>query len=89
MNLGSGVISAFRTSDTFTAARARYEAWATANKDGAPYDGNDDIQTLLSARILPNIIGNGSNTVAIIVIISMISVTAIGGYFFIRKRREQ
>jgi hypothetical protein len=42
-----------------------------------------------SARVVPmiNIVGN-TNTVAIIVIISMVSVTAIGGYFFIRKRKE-
>ena len=32
--------------------------------------------------------GNNTNTVAIIVIISMVSVTAIGGYFFLRKRKE-
>ena len=31
---------------------------------------------------------NNTNTVAIIVIISMVSVTAIGGYFFLRKRKE-
>ena len=35
------------------------------------------------------IIGKNTNTVAIIVIISMISVTAIGGYFFLRKRKEE
>ena len=34
------------------------------------------------------IIGENTNTVAIIVIISMVSVTAIGGYFFLRKRKE-
>ena len=79
----------FKTSSEYSAAKQRYEDWATANRDGAPYDGNDDIQTLLSARVLPNIIGTGSNTVAIIVIISMISITATGGYFFIRKRKEQ
>ena len=37
---------------------------------------------------LVNIIGKNTNTVAIIVIISMVSVTAIGGYFFLRKRKE-
>ena len=36
-----------------------------------------------------NIIGENSNTIAIIVIISMVSVTAIGGYFFLRKKKEQ
>jgi len=41
-----------------------------------------------SPRVNPlvNIIGNNTNTVAIIVIISMVSVTAIGGYFFLRKK---
>ena len=78
----------FKTSSEYSTARARYEAWAIANKDGAPYDGNDDIQTQLSANVLSTIIGNSSNTVAIIVVISMVSVTAIGGYFFLRKRKE-
>lgn len=32
--------------------------------------------------------GQKTNTVAIIVIISMVSMTAIGGYFFLRKRKE-
>ncbi len=38
--------------------------------------------------MLSNIAGENTNTVAIVVIISLVSVTAIGGYFFI-KRREQ
>lgn len=42
------------------------------------------------ARVTPlNIVVNNGNTVAIIVVISMISVTAIGGYFFIRRRKEE
>jgi hypothetical protein len=42
-----------------------------------------------SERVNPfNIIGNNGNTVVIIVVISMISVTCIGGYFFLRKRKE-
>ena len=41
-------------------------------------------------RVNPIAIMNisSTNTVAIIVIISMVSVTAIGGYFFLRKRKE-
>ncbi len=43
-----------------------------------------------SARVISAFgIVQNSNTIAIIVIVSMISVTAIGGYFFIRKRKEQ
>ena len=38
--------------------------------------------------ILPSIGNNNSNTIAIIVIISLVSVTAIGGYFFIKRRQE-
>jgi len=30
-----------------------------------------------------------TNTIAIVVIVSVVSLTAIGGYFFLRKRREQ
>ncbi len=42
------------------------------------------------ATISPlSIVGSNGNTVAIIVVISMISVTAIGGYFFLRKRKEE
>lgn len=40
-------------------------------------------------RVILNLIAQNGNTVAIIVIISMISVTAIGGYFFLKKRKEQ
>ena len=38
---------------------------------------------------LNSAIGENTNTTAIIVIISLVSVTAIGGYFFLKKRREQ
>lgn len=76
----------FRTN--FADAYNRYLAWASACADSAPFDRNDEIQTRLSAKSLATIIGNNSNTVAIIVIISTISVTAIGGYFFLRKRKE-
>ena len=41
-------------------------------------------------RILAStVIGDSSNIAAIVIVISAISVTAIGGYFFLRKRKEQ
>ena len=47
------------------------------------------VTPLNNSRILLGVImGDNANTVAIIVIISMVSVTAIGGYFFLRKRKE-
>ena len=49
-----------------------------------------DLVSLDSAHVsqLINIVGEKTNSVAIIVIISMVSVTAIGGYFFLKKRKE-
>lgn len=44
---------------------------------------------LSSSKILPSIVGESGTTVSVIVIITMVSLTAIGGYFFIRKRKEQ
>ena len=41
-----------------------------------------------SINIMSVLMGENTNTVGIIVIISMVSVTAIGGYFFLRKRKE-
>ena len=48
------------------------------------------VRSAQSVKVSPlvNIIGENTNTVAIIVIISMVSVTAIGGYFFLRRRKE-
>ena len=49
------------------------------------------VRSISAVKVSPlvNIIGENSNSVAIIVIISMVSVTAIGGYFFLRKKKEQ
>ena len=81
----------FQNDSDFAAAKARYEAWAGFNNDADPYDGYNTVHTpLQSAKILPSIIdGNTGTTVSIIVIISMVSLTAIGGYFFLKKRKEQ
>ena len=38
--------------------------------------------------LLSNVAGESTNTIAIITIISLVSVTAIGGYFFIKRREE-
>ena len=73
----------------FAAAKSRYEEWARLNNDAAPYDGYDTVHTpIQSARV---VIGNitSSNISAIVVILSMITLTAVGGYFFMRKKKEQ
>ena len=42
-----------------------------------------------SARVNPLNVGENGNTTAIIVVISLVSVTALGGYFFIKKKKHQ
>ncbi|MCQ2802599.1 MAG: hypothetical protein MJ225_02910 [Bacilli bacterium] len=62
-------------------------------KYGASYDylgriASGKISGSALVNPLVNIIGENTNSVVIIVIISMISITSIGGYFFLRKRKE-
>ena len=64
-----------------------YTAYSSANDFlGRVASGKISASALVNPLV--NIIGENTNTVAIIVIISMVSVTAIGGYFFLRKRKE-
>ena len=69
-----------------TDAVARLQAWARAN--GEIFDPSAKTFSASPRVSLLNVMGKNTNTVAIIVIISMVSVTAIGGYFFLRKRKE-
>ena len=41
-----------------------------------------------SAKIMPMITGESGVTVSVIIIVSMVSLTAIGGFFFIKKKKE-
>ncbi len=66
----------------------RLAKWAAANHDELKLDGS-----LLSAHYNPNPISiissnEDSNRIAVLIIVSLISLTAIGGYFFFRKRKE-
>ena len=69
-------------------AMATYEA--CIQKHGQTAFMSDVRPVSASTRITSLSLFNdgNSNTVSIIVIVSMISVTAVGGYFFIRKRKE-
>lgn len=69
------------------AAYARLQAWAAAHGEHL----DSDLNLVADSRINPiTIIGNKSdvNVIAIVVITSVVSLTAIGGYFFLRKRKE-
>ena len=64
----------------------RLSAWAKANGDTF-----DPITaTFSSARITPILsVAGDNNAMTIVVIVSILSVTAIGGYFFFRKNRNK
>ncbi len=73
----------------FAAAKLRYETWAVKNNDSNPYDGYDDVHTpIKSLAVLTQSISKNTSAVIIIVVISAISVAAIGGYFLFRKKKE-
>lgn len=76
-------------SESFEDAYDRYIAWADACKDAEPFDGYDEIHTTKASAIFNIINGENGNTTAIIVVISLVSVTALGGYFFIKKKKHQ
>ncbi len=66
----------------FKNAYDRYVAWAAAlGQDPWTNSGS-------GARSVIGINNENSNTIAIIVIISLVSVTAIGGYFLIKRRQS-
>lgn len=83
-----GAISEFESNQEadFKAAYARYVAWADANGDATPFDGTD---TISSSRI--NIFGinsDGNKVAIILVITSVLSLTAVGAYFFFKKKHQ-
>ena len=86
----AGVWSSVSTSlqsDT-TGLRLRYEAWARASGDAAPYDGNSTIQSSIRSQ-LALVFKSEDNTTLLIVISSVLAVAAVGGYFFLRRKKEQ
>lgn len=68
---------------------AKYHASLTAGDFLNSGSGRGAVQ--YSAYIGPfeSLMQSTSSTVTIVVIVSMVSLTAIGGYFFLRKRKEQ
>ncbi len=82
-------IMAMNDSDAIAAALARYD-WCTAKYELTNFIVGRTVTVSFSsgARLLNSVFNENTNTVTIIVIISMISMTAIGGYFFLRKRKE-
>ena len=68
------------------AAYERLKAWAAAHGEHL----DSDMNIVSNSKIaLLDTMSESSNEILIVVIISVISLTAIGGFVFLRKRREQ
>ena len=71
---------------TYDEIKDRLSEWARINGDTL----NSETGVFSSARILPTIIsGSTSSAAVIVIVVSLVCITAIGGYFFIRKHKEQ
>ena len=79
----------FSHNSAYAAEWARLSAWAAANGESLGTDGDDENVLKAASHIGLFSITNTSDSAMIIVIISLVGLTAIGGYFFIRKRKEQ
>ncbi len=84
--LNSHQRSLFTGNSAYTTEWTRLSTWASKNGDSL----NNSNQ--LAAGANPNpvsiIVGNSGNIVAIITVVALISAASIGGYFFIKKRKE-
>ena len=84
--LGNENVSKFQnnTGSLYTAALARYNAWASACGDTSPFAGNNIVP---ASRAFFNIDSNSAAIPAIVVVIALATVTT-GAYFFLRKKKE-
>jgi len=83
--MSAAAITDFKAStdtDTVT-ARTRYVNWCTANGDASPWSG-----TIVGGSA--NLIKSNStdNDTIVYVVLGAIAVAAFGGYFFLRKKKE-
>lgn len=85
-NYPTSVKTKMAADDLWSAAQARFSAWAVANGESATFNGTS--LTVKSAFVpITSITSTSGSTIAIITI-SSISVAAIGGYFLFRKKKE-
>ena len=78
--LGADAIEEFKSNSDFDAAQARYEAWALANGDAAPYS-----QASGSGRIL--LLGTSTNSMSAVIIVSIIVGVAAVGLLLLKKKK--
>lgn len=87
--MSSSEKSLFYSSDDYvvSTARNRLEAWARHEGKTITYKDGDYVVSSRAISPFNDIIKNDSS-IAIVIIISLIGITAIGGYFFLRHKKE-
>ena len=75
---------AFRHDHGFADARARFEAWAAFNNDADPYDGNNGISPASPLSALTN----DSSVAGVVIIASILTISALGFGFALKKKRQ-
>ena len=86
-SFSSAIKTKIAADDLWGAAQTRFSAWARANGESASFSGTT--LTISSPAILPAMLGNKNNPyILLILIISLVGITGIGGYFFYKKRKE-
>ena len=88
-SLTSSGRSTFMTSDDYVieTARERLEAWAEYLGRTISYSGGDYVISSSQVISLINVVPK-NKTVIVIIFVSLVGLTSIGGYFFIRHRKE-
>lgn len=86
--MSSSEKSSFNSSNDYviSTARTRLEAWAV--HEGKTLSYEDGTFATASKAINPFIKETPENSISVIIIISLVGLSAIGGYFMIRKRKE-
>ena len=82
--LSAGEQAAFQNASCFADAKDRYEAWARANGDANPYDGNNGIS---SSGIL-NPIKNNASSMIIVIAAAIAALSTLAAAFFIARKRK-
>ncbi len=82
-SLTAAQIALFQSDDGYNSAQARYEAWAFAYGDSTPYG----VQ-VSNAKFGFNFNVDNNAAIFALVAISMVTMTVVGAYFFLRKKKE-
>lgn len=89
-NMSSSEKSIFYSSDDYvvSTARNRLEAWARHEGKTLSYENGEYI--LNSSKIIAIFVNEtiNNNSVALTIVISLVGISTIGGYFFLRRRKE-